>query len=91
LGVPATPAPALCHPAGCERCHGSGYIGRSGIYEVSPIDAPLARMIHDGASDADMETYARSRAPGIRDDGLKRVLGGDTSLEELLRVTRASV
>ena len=91
LGVPATPAPALCHPAGCERCHGSGYIGRSGIYEVSPIDARLARMIHDGASDADMETYARSRAPGIRDDGLKRVLGGDTSLEELLRVTRASV
>ena len=91
LGVPATPAPALCHPAGCERCHGSGYIGRSGIYEVSPIDAPLARMIHDGASDADMETYARSRAPGIRSDGLKRVLDGDTSLEELLRVTRASV
>ncbi|THD11582.1 type II secretion system ATPase GspE [Metallibacterium scheffleri] len=89
LGLAPTAPPALCHPVGCERCHGNGYIGRSGIYEVSPIDATLARMIHDGAADADMERYARSLSPGIRSDGLQRVLAGDTSLEELLRVTRA--
>jgi general secretion pathway protein E len=89
LGLAPGAAPALCHPVGCERCHGNGYIGRSGIYEVSPIDATLARMIHDGAADADMERYARSLSPGIRSDGLQRVLAGDTSLEELLRVTRS--
>ena len=90
LGMPAEPAPALQHPVGCTHCHGSGYIGRSGIYEISPIDETLAHLIHDGAAEADLETHARRYTPGIRDDGRRRVLAGDTALEELLRVTRAS-
>ncbi len=45
-------------------------------------------MIHDGASEQDLERYARTLTPGIRDDGLRKVLAGETTLEEVLRVTR---
>ena len=90
LRLPAEAPPTIWHPVGCTHCHGSGYVGRSGIYEINTIDAQLARMIHDGAAEADMEAHARSLTPGIGDDGRRRVLAGDTALEELLRVTRAS-
>ncbi len=89
LGVPADSSPTIYHPAGCPACHGSGYSKRTGIYEVTPIDNILRSMIHDGASDQAMERTARQRIPGIRSDGMRRVLAGETSLEEVLRVTRA--
>ena len=89
LGLGDTPAP-LFHPVGCPACHGAGYLGRSGIYEVTPIDDALRRMIHDGAAEAELEAHARRRVPGIRNDGVRLVLTGATALEELLRVTRSS-
>jgi len=45
-------------------------------------------MIHDGTSEHEIERYARQQTPGIRQDGLRRILAGDTSVEEVLRVTR---
>jgi len=81
--------PTFYVPIGCPECNQSGYLGRTGIYEFVPIDETLQTMIHDGASEHDMELHARTQVPGIRDDGLRRVLSGDTSLEEVLRVTRA--
>ena len=45
-------------------------------------------MIHDGAAEHEIETYARSKYPGITEDGKRLVLNGLTSLEEVLRVTR---
>ena len=45
-------------------------------------------MIHDGAAEHAIETYARKNFPGISDDGKRLVLQGLTSLEEVLRVTR---
>jgi general secretion pathway protein E len=46
-------------------------------------------MIHDGASEQELERYARTRSQGLRDDGVHKVLAGQTSIEELLRVTRS--
>ncbi|MEJ2554543.1 MAG: ATPase, T2SS/T4P/T4SS family, partial [Gammaproteobacteria bacterium] len=89
LGVEPETSPVIHHPVGCPSCHGSGYIGRTGIYEVTPVDETLQRMIHDGASEQDMERHARQHIAGIRADGVRRVLAGETSLEEMLRVTRA--
>ena len=83
-------AATLFHPVGCPACHGAGYVGRSGIYEVTPIDDALRRMIHDGAAEADLELHARRHVPGIRADGVRLVLTGATALEELLRVTRSA-
>ena len=68
---------------------GQGYDGRCGIYEMVMIDGNVRRMIHDGAGEHEMETYARTQSRGIRDMGLDKVRDGVTTLEEVLRVTRA--
>jgi general secretion pathway protein E len=68
---------------------GNGYRGRTGIYELIAVDDKMRTMIHDGVSEQDLERYARTRGPSIRDDGNRRVLAGTTTLEEVLRVTRA--
>jgi len=80
--------PTIRHAKGCAECKQVGYLGRTGIYELVIIDEALQTMIHDGASEQEMERHARQATAGIRDDGLRRVLAGDTSLEEVLRVTR---
>ena len=58
-----------------------------GIYEVVQIDDELRRMIHGGASELDMDAYARSKTTGIRDDGRQKVLEGQTTIDEVLRQT----
>ena len=65
-----------------------GYQGRTGIYELVTVDDKMRAMIHDGASEHDLDSYAREQGPGIRDDGISKILSGATTLEEVLRVTR---
>ncbi|MBI2779573.1 MAG: type II secretion system ATPase GspE [Gammaproteobacteria bacterium] len=89
LGLPHENPPTLYSAVGCEQCNSLGYRGRTGIYEVIEVDSTLRGMIHQGASEQEMETHARTLTPGIRQDGLRRVLAGATTLEEVLRVTRA--
>jgi general secretion pathway protein E len=45
-------------------------------------------MIHDGVSEQELERHARKTTPSIRDDGRAKVLRGESTLEEVLRVTR---
>ena len=52
------------------------------------VDERLRTLIHDGASEAELERHARGMTPSIRDDGLAKVRRGETTLEEVLRVTR---
>ncbi|MBD3620408.1 MAG: type II secretion system ATPase GspE [Chromatiales bacterium] len=80
--------PTLYRAVGCPECNHTGYSGRTGIYELVPVDSTLRRLIHDGAAEHALERHARDIAPSIRQDGLRRVLAGDTTLEEVLRVTR---
>jgi general secretion pathway protein E len=82
-----TEASILYAPQGCDKCNSIGYRGRTGIYELAGIDNTLRTMIHDGAGQHLLETYAHQQAPDIQQDGCRRVLAGDTTLEELLRVT----
>jgi general secretion pathway protein E len=67
---------------------GNGYRGRTGIYELISVDDHMRTMIHDGSSEQELERYARGAGPGIRDDGRRKVMLGETTLEEVLRVTR---
>ena len=62
---------------GCEKCGHSGYRGRTGIYEVVVIDEKMRQLIHDRVSEQEMTAYARTRTPGIRDDGKAKVLNWD--------------
>jgi len=78
-------SPILYRPG---RDTAAGYRGRTGIYELVMLDDTMRTMIHDGASELDMERHARTATPSIRDDGRAKVLAGETTLEEVLRVTR---
>ena len=83
---PQTP-PTIYRPQGCDQCNQHGYSGRTGIYELIAIDDKMRSLIHNRASEAELNTYARTRGPSIRDDGRARILVGETSVEEVLRVT----
>ena len=87
MGIPENAAPIIYHPVGCADCRHSGYSGRSGVYELIMIDDQLRGMIHDHQPEPILKKYARTLFPTIRQDGYKRVLAGDTSLEEVIRVT----
>ena len=79
---------AVFQAKGCSQCLQTGYKGRSGIYEMIEIDDTLANMIHDGASQPQIETYCRSKSQNLRDDGIRKVISGETSLDKVQRVTR---
>jgi general secretion pathway protein E len=68
---------------------GGGFHGRTGIYELIAVDDTMRAMIHDGVSEQALEQHARISSQSIRADGRRRVLDGTTTLEEVLRVTRA--
>ena len=73
---------------GCESCNHSGYKGRTGIHELLEVDETVREMIHNGASETEIERQARTVSSGIRGDGVSKILAGITTLEEVLRVTR---
>jgi general secretion pathway protein E len=87
LGVTGDEPLTLYAPAGCKECNQTGFRGRTAIFEVVEINDRMRRMIHDCVSEQELETYARTRSPSIYADGVRRVLNGDTTLEEVLRVT----
>jgi general secretion pathway protein E len=80
----------IYHANGCGKCKQTGYRGRTAIYELIPVDSQLRQLIHEGAGEQAMLQYARQTAPSLIDDGRRRVLAGETSLEEVLRVTAVS-
>lgn len=82
-----TDIPPVFEPKGCDQCNQLGYRGRTGIYELITIDENLRSMIHRNENLQTIDNYLRPQIPTIRHDGFKRVLAGDTSLAEILRVT----
>ena len=88
FGQPADHVVTLYRPrAGLDSRH-AGYKGRTSIYELVPVDDTLRRLIHEGASEAEIERHARSRSASILEDGWRKCVAGVTSTEEVLRVTR---
>jgi type IV pilus assembly protein PilB len=75
-------------PGSCERCKGSGYKGRVGIYQVMPISEEIGRIIMVGGNAIDIADQARREGvKDLRQSGLIKVSQGVTSLEEVLAST----
>jgi len=75
---------------GCGRCGGTGYLGRVGVYEVLPITASLREVLL--AHPEERALAAAARAAGyvnMRASALKKAMRGETTFEEVLRVTTA--
>jgi general secretion pathway protein E len=84
------PAPKELYAASsCPACNMTGYRGRTGIYELLTVDENLRRMIHDSASEQSFREYCLTHGmTPLRQDGMRWVAAGDTTLEEVLRVAR---
>ncbi|ADJ27374.1 type IV-A pilus assembly ATPase PilB [Nitrosococcus watsonii C-113] len=80
--------PTLYKAVGCEHCT-KGYKGRVGIYQVMPVSEEMGRIIMAGGNS--MELAEQSKKEGVADlrqSGLKKIIDGMTSIEEINRVTK---
>jgi general secretion pathway protein E len=73
---------------GCNKCRGTGYLGRSGIFEVLPYSESIQHLTH---SETDLEVIrAKAKEEGmvtLRENAIKRLMAGSTTYQEVLRVT----
>ncbi|MDR3298470.1 MAG: type IV-A pilus assembly ATPase PilB [Candidatus Accumulibacter sp.] len=77
-------------PGGCDRCKGSGYKGRVGVYQVMPVTEAIQRIIMTNGTSLDIGKQARSEGVNdLRRSGLIKVMHGHTSLDEILGSTNA--
>lgn len=84
---PGEEMPTLYRPAGCSSCSKTGYKGRMAIHEVMRVTEDIERHAVSHSSSSDIARTAREQGMiTLRDDGWTKVLLGDTSIEEILRV-----
>jgi general secretion pathway protein E len=79
----------LYEPKGCPECNGSGYHGRTSIFEVLTVDDAIRRLVLRHAEANELQRAAIEH--GMRtmyDDGMTKALAGETTVEEVLKVTR---
>ncbi len=88
LGLAPRKRAVIHRPQGCEACGYTGYRGRTGLFELMVVDDDLRRLIHDADGERALRESAQTNGMrSLREDGMAKVLAGDTSLEEVLRVT----
>ena len=79
---------SLCRGKGCQKCRGTGYKGRTAIFEVLPYTEAIKRLT---TADADLEKIRRQAAEEglvtLRQNAIKKLLAGETTYQEVLRVT----
>lgn len=78
----------IYEPAGCDDCRGSGFKGRTGIYEILIVDDHVRPLIINRASSGEIKREALKHGlHTLRDDGWRKVLDGVTTVEEVMRVS----
>ena len=88
LGLPADFSGSFYHPGSCDACARTGHSGRLGVYELLVINSDIKRLIHEQASEDAIERAAFTNAQMLFSNGMRHVLAGETSPEELLHVCR---
>jgi general secretion pathway protein E len=87
---PLRPGGVVLHRAvGCDECLGTGYVGRTGLYELVMItDEIRAHVLRNADSNTIKKVAKAEGMVNLRDDGARKVLAGTTTIEEVLRVTQ---
>lgn len=76
------------HGRGCEQCRGSGYKGRMGVFEIFVLDDEVRYMINKRSSTLNLRQRARELGMRtLREDGIRKVLAGLTTAEEVIAIT----
>lgn len=79
----------LFEPVGCRECRDVGYRGRLGVYELMVTTDNIRQLAHDGQSTWEIKKAAKQDGMDtLRDDGWHKVVAGDTSVAEILRITK---
>lgn len=74
---------------GCKNCKQTGYLGRTGIYELIVITEKLKSLIHENSSEQELLEIVRQHSKSMRHDGIRLVTSGITTIDEVIRVTHA--
>lgn len=75
--------------SGCKLCHNTGYAGRIGVFEVLEITAAIRELVAQKTDSSLIEKIAKDEGmTTMLDDGMRKIARGDTTLEEVLRVTK---
>ncbi|RMF44300.1 MAG: type II secretion system protein GspE [Deltaproteobacteria bacterium] len=89
LGLETAKDASLYRAVGCDACLGIGYRGRTGIYELLVLDDEVRELLMQGKDAVGIASSAMERGMRpLRADGIDKALAGETSIEEVLRVTR---
>jgi type II secretory ATPase GspE/PulE/Tfp pilus assembly ATPase PilB-like protein len=82
----------LYKSVGCQRCSGTGYKGRIGIFEMMMVTDEIRSLILENASAPELRKVAsRQGMKSLRDDGFRQLHAGRTSIQEVLRVTKDDI
>ncbi len=88
LAVPAGKRVKVKEGGGCHECRGTGYLGRTGIFEILPIDDGVKSLIVAGADSPEIKREAvKNGMRTLRQSALRKLAEGTTSFEEVVRVT----
>lgn len=86
------PGGKLWKGRGCEACFGTGFTGRTGIYEIMPIDEIVRNQIMDRVGSNTIKKASVERGmKTLRMDGIEKVIKGQTTLDEILKVTLTDI
>jgi general secretion pathway protein E len=86
LGI--EPGEVMADPVGCDRCAGTGYVGRRAVFEIIVVTEEIGHMIVEGKGERAIEAAARADGmTNMIEDGIRKAREGLTSFEEVLRVT----
>ncbi len=86
--LPLVAPTSLWRGRGCTACHETGYAGRMAVHEVIIVDEGMRRLIAKGADSSQLLDYCGAHGfSDLRDDAMQRLLDGETTLREVMRVT----
>ena len=83
-GVPVD----IYEPCGCNLCNNTGYFGRTGVFEIMEVNEEIRKLIAENGTTEELEEAARRGGMRtLRENGIRYVLDGTTSVEEVLKAT----
>ena len=84
--------PVFYRPKGCDKCDNKGFTGRFGIYEMLVVEDVVGRLVLDNADARTIKRAAQAQGmDSLRDDGARKVLQGNTTVEEVVAATQDDV
>lgn len=88
LGISVEQEVTVYKSVGCNRCGNQGYKGRVGVYEILMLDREIRNLINSGAKEDEILEMSKNNGMKVlKDDAVFKIINGDTSIEEMLKVT----